>query len=447
MKSYDSEDLSQRRRSRAIFLIVSATLALTLILWSREVLLPFILALLVAYVLMPAVERVERLRLPRWAAVLVVYSLTLGGLYASIAMTAPRLVSEMAGLVRDAPALVKKVQEEQLPSLRKIIGKVAPAEEIPDEVTPPLEVGPPPPPAPPAAVRIIPHDDGTYEVALGPGIEIHQSTEGRWRIEQAPPAPTHKSFDLARFVSDAISKAVEYTQRNTLEVIKLGQAIITSISRAIFIFFMTLMLAAYLMITREKIVEFFRSLVFPEARNSFDRLLVRVDRGLAGVIRGQLLICLVNGALSALGFSIFGLKYWPVLAVLAGVMSLVPIFGSILSTIPIVAIALTQSFGHAVEILLWIVGIHQLEANFLNPKIIGDAAKIHPFLVVFALLVGEHFFKLSGALMAVPVLSIVQSIFLHFRQVTFGDDAPPDSLMSLPPPAKAKAGKAAAAKR
>lgn len=445
MKTHDSEDDSQRKRARAIFLIISAALALTLILWSREVLLPFILALLVAYVLMPAVERVERLRLPRWAAVLVVYSLTLGGMYASVAMTAPRLVSEMAGLVRDAPALVKKVQEEQLPSLRKLIGKVAATQETP-EVTPPVEVGPPPPPAPPAAVRIIPHDDGTYEVALGPGIEIHQSSEGRWRIEQAPPAPPQKSFDLARFVSDAISKALEYTQRNTLEVIKLGQAIITSISRAIFIFFMTLMLAAYLMITREKIVDFFRSLVFPESRPSFDRLLARVDRGLAGVIRGQLLICLVNGALSALGFSIFGLKYWPVLAVLAGVMSLVPIFGSILSTIPIVAIALTQSFGHAVEILLWIVGIHQLEANFLNPKIIGDAAKIHPFLVVFALLVGEHFFKLSGALMAVPVLSIVQSIFLHFRNVTFGDDAPPDSMIVLPQSAAPKAGKTATSK-
>src|SRR5690606_26759634 len=98
--------------------------------------------------------------------------------------------------------------------------------------------------------------------------------------------------------------------------------------------------------------------------------------------------------------------------------------------------------GHAIEILLWIIGIHQLEANFLNPKIIGDAAKIHPFLVVFALLVGEHFFGLSGALLAVPVLSIVQSLFLHFRQVTYGEDAPPDSIVSLPQqPERAAASK------
>ena len=179
-----------------------------------------------------------------------------------------------------------------------------------------------------------------------------------------------------------------------------------------------------MMITEESIIGFFRSLVFPDARRSFDLLLARIDRGLAGVVRGQLFICLVNGVLSAIGFWLFDLKYWPILAILAGVMSLVPIFGSIMSSVPIVAIALTQSLGVAVEVLLWIVGIHQLEANFLNPKIIGDQAHIHPVLVVFSLLVGEHFFGLVGRAARRPVLSIAQCFFLHFRSITFGDDAP-----------------------
>ena len=75
-------------------------------------------------------------------------------------------------------------------------------------------------------------------------------------------------------------------------------------------------------------------------------------------------------------------------------MSLIPIFGSILSSIPIVAIALVSS-GHAstssrgVYVLGWIIVIHLIEANFLNPKIMGDAAKIHPVLVVFALIAGR----------------------------------------------------------
>ncbi len=65
-------------------------------------------------------------------------------------------------------------------------------------------------------------------------------------------------------------------------------------------------------------------------------------------------------------------------------------------------IGLTQEFWTALWVLLWIVGIHQIEANLLNPKIIGVAAKIHPVLVVLALIIGEHFFGLWGALLAVP---------------------------------------------
>ena len=68
--------------------------------------------------------------------------------------------------------------------------------------------------------------------------------------------------------------------------------------------------------------------------------------------------------------------------------------------------------------LAWILGIHQLEANVLNPKIMGDAAKIHPVLVIFSLLAGEHFFRVPGALLAVPTMSIAQSLFLHLNDVT-----------------------------
>ena len=97
-----------------------------------------------------------------------------------------------------------------------------------------------------------------------------------------------------------------------------------------------------------------------------------------------------------------------------------------------VMIGLTQDFWTALWVLLWIVGIHQVEANLLNPKIIGVAAKIHPVLVVLALIIGEHFFGLWGALLAVPVLSLLQSIFNHFRFEAM-PDAPPDSLLPPPP--------------
>jgi predicted PurR-regulated permease PerM len=122
----------------------------------------------------------------------------------------------------------------------------------------------------------------------------------------------------------------------------------------------------------------------------------------------------------------------------ATVLSLVPIFGSIMSTVPAVALGLTQSVGTATFVLVWIIGIHQIEANLLNPKIMGDAAKIHPVLVVFSLLVGEHFFQIVGALLAVPCMSIAQSVFVHVRRTVQGGDPemahePVGSLVPPPP--------------
>jgi predicted PurR-regulated permease PerM len=74
-------------------------------------------------------------------------------------------------------------------------------------------------------------------------------------------------------------------------------------------------------------------------------------------------------------------------------------------------VALTISPLTAFFSLLWIAGIHLLEANFLNPKIMGDSAKIHPVLILLALLVGEHFYGIVGALLAVPIMSVIATIF------------------------------------
>jgi predicted PurR-regulated permease PerM len=110
--------------------------------------------------------------------------------------------------------------------------------------------------------------------------------------------------------------------------------------------------------------------------------------------------------------------------VVAGMMSLIPIFGSILSSVPIVIVALVSGdqgidVFRGVAMTLWIIGIHFIEANLLNPKIIGTAAKIHPVLVIFSLFLGEHAYGLVGALLAVPVLSAISVVFMYFYRKTW----------------------------
>jgi predicted PurR-regulated permease PerM len=388
---------------------------------AREVLLPFILALVIAYVFTPGVLAIQRRGVPRWLAIIGLYVVTLGTIYGFGALAAPRIALEGKALVREVPKLLKHLQEEVIPVWEEKLKGLSQTAE---------EAGPQPPPAPkPAtnapeeqkpAITLSPNADG-FDVEIGSGFEITPTDTGGWKLE-ASEARKH----------GGMQRAVHYVQRNYVELVRGGVALLSNVARGVFLFFMTLMLAAYIMLTHETIIGFFRGMVRAPARKDFDHLLSRIDRGLSGVVRGQLLICLVNGVLSAIGFAIIGLKYWPVMALIAAVGSLIPIFGSILSSVPAVAIGLTQSPATALFVLGWIVGIHQLEANFLNPKIIGDAAHVHPVLVVFVLLAGEHWFHAAGALLAVPCLSIAQSLFIHFREVAERDEVM--GIGSPPPP-------------
>jgi predicted PurR-regulated permease PerM len=244
------------------------------------------------------------------------------------------------------------------------------------------------------------------------GVVLEQVDAHHYRVVAAPNDDEAGADESTR---ELARKLQSLGAGHVADIVRVGSGIIGGVIGGIFGFFMTMMVSAYMLLTEEQILGFVRSLVRPDARDGFDALVARLDRGLKGVVRGQLIICIVNGVLSAIGFALADLKYWPTLAIVATVFSLVPIFGSILSSIPAVAIGLTQSPATGLFVLLWILGIHQLEANLLNPKIMGDAARIHPVLVVFSLLAGEHFFGILGALLAVPLMSIAQSLFLHWR--------------------------------
>jgi len=411
---------SPRPWAKPLFLGTTAFVCLTVVVAARDVMLPFVLAALIAYVLMPLVAAAEKRRLPRPLAIIVVYAAVLGSMGGLLYAIAPRIAFEFRNLRVELPALGAEAQHKWVPAITEALraAGVAPAQPAAEDASESMP--------PTSAFVARPMPDGTLAIDVGTGVSITETKHG-WLVE---PTRDKKDapFDPSKMVADAVGKTFTYAQQNSLEVARAVRDLIGGVSRVVFFFFITLMLGAYLIVTRERIHDFFRSLVRLDRRASFDALLARVDEGLSGVVRGQLLICLINGVLSAIGFAIVGLKYWPVMALLAAVFSLIPIFGSIASAVPAVGIGLTQNLGTATFVLLWIVGIHQLEANLLNPKIMGDAAKIHPVLVIFSLLVGEHFFHVVGALLAVPTMSIAQSVFLHLHaavDVPEGDPSPP----------------------
>ena len=121
---------------------------------------------------------------------------------------------------------------------------------------------------------------------------------------------------------------------------------------------------------------------------------------------------LVNGTLTLVGLLVLRIPFAFALAALATILYVVPIFGTILSSVPIVLLALAAGGpSKGALALAYILAIHALEAYVLNPKIMGDASKIDPVLIVLALVIGERTSGLVGALLAVPVASVFVAVF------------------------------------
>jgi predicted PurR-regulated permease PerM len=392
----------------------------------RDVALPFVFAILVAYVLAPLVDRMARLRIagrrfPRGLAVVLVYVNVIALLGLFIGYFIPKLSGDIARVFREAPQLFGKLNQEYLPKVGAWVDDYLGAGG--EAAVPPAarrELGPR------RQIVFEPLDHGRYRLDLdGLAFELQPGTDGKYLI--APPAveedPDPEAAPEGRWersIKRFIADSVKSTESQSKRALEWGQKFVTGVITGIARLILVLMVAAFILIDLQRIRGFIRSLVPGSYRTDYDHIARGIDRGLSGVVRGQLVICLINGVLTYVGLWIFKVKYPLLLAGIASVMSLVPIFGSITSSLPIVAIAVVSSgrldLVQGAKVLGWIVLIHLIEANYLNPKIMGDAAKIHPVVVVFALIAGEQSYGLVGALFAVPVASIIQTLFMYFRR-------------------------------
>jgi predicted PurR-regulated permease PerM len=395
----------------------------------REVLLPFVFAGLIAYILTPVVRwMVDRpdgtRRMPRGLAVVMCYLVFISLVAGFLFLLVPRLSRDVQRLGKEAPGLYKRINEEWTPEVARWLEGRFPAL---NRDKPAVEEPAPPSDLPQGTAFIAtPLANGSgYAMQLAPnGVDLTLLPDGSYRLQtnDARPEPATLEDKLRAFVK----KTLLGLQSELDDVLRLGQSLVVGFIRGIFLFFFTLMIGAFILIDLEKVHAFLRSLFPANVRDDYDVIIAGIDRGLSGVIRGQLVICMINSFLTYIGLLVFGVKYSLILAVVAGLMSLIPIFGSILSSVPIVIVALASGAEgidvfRGVAMLFWIVGIHFIEANVLNPKIIGTAAKIHPVLVIFSLFLGEHAYGLVGALLAVPVLSAISVVFMYLYRKAWKD--------------------------
>jgi predicted PurR-regulated permease PerM len=465
--------LNHKRKKQLAWWIFSGLCAfavLVLVVFA-EVLLPFIIGGIIAYLFTPVVNWLASRGIPRIFSILMVYAVFIGSIYSFAVYMFPMLEVEsqsIARRMRNAPDTFSQVvhsggawiedlfepgigtstraRTESLesmahygvgpdtyrvgtgggssfPTLKQRGAKSiwAPGSELPERLG--ISTIRPKAGDDPGIQLLATQNNQNTSYRLKDSVfEFRQLRDGVFQLRSRDEPQFHggaEPDDIRLAIRDSVdSVANEFTGKLVLGLVATIRGLFKLLSQGLVSLIVTFMVGAFIMLDFREIKRFYWSLVPKRFEAHFDEFLGRLDGGLAGAIRGQLLICVVNGALSAIGLIIFVPEYWVVLAVLATVMSLVPIFGTIISTIPACLLALSSGgMSAAVPILLWILGIHFVEANILNPKIIGHHAKINPVVVVFVLIAGEFAFGIKGVILAVPVTAVVLAMcqFIYAR--------------------------------
>jgi len=416
------------KRGRIVIVLILLLAGGGVVLFLHAILFPFLLAGFLAYVLAPVIQNMHQRKfrgyqMPRGLAVVLIYLLLLFILIAGGSYLIPRVTAEMGRLTKEFPKAVSTLNEQWIPEINRKLNEWASKlpespkpTQLPEEISEEIQT----------ADETISEPSGELEMLMEHyTFEIHQLDSGNMEII---PKKRHKNgngeisnqgqpLDIQDQWTSLISSATERLKGGMTEFLGLGQRMVAKIAGSVWAMFLTFMVAAFILVDTERIHRFVRSLVPLQYQIRYGTLLTRLDVGLNGVVRGQLLICLVNGILTMIGLILIGVPFAFTLGLVAMVFSLIPIFGTILSTIPIMIMGLTVSFSTGVLALAWILVIHFIEGNFLNPKIMGTAAHIHPVLIVFALVTGEFVAGIAGALLAVPIFSILQTLFLFLKSL------------------------------
>lgn len=163
-------------------------------------------------------------------------------------------------------------------------------------------------------------------------------------------------------------------------------------------------------------------LIPPRFRDTFSRLFDEVGRILEAYVRGQLLISLIMVGLYGVGFAIFDVPAWAGIAVLAGLLNIIPYVGTGLGLV--FALAFTLSDGGWGWRLVGVGGVflvvQLIESYLLTPRIIGARLSLHPIAVFLGLLIGGKLFGLFGVILAVPTIAVSKVFFLFLRELYQG---------------------------
>lgn len=350
-----------RRNLVIVFLILVAIVLYNI----YHILTPFIISAVLVYILAPLVNIISNKdfsgkKIPRGLSVVIIYLLFSSILVVSSIFIFPMIYEEGRKIASEVPAQINSFKTDTLPTL----------------------------------IQTIQRQFDSF------GLEVN----------------LQEQFDKT------IGSLLSSGQGHFEEVPKFVQKIVGGFFSTITYFIIIVIFTAFILIDLPKIKDALLKLTPNKYKNGLIELGNAVNRDLSGSIRGQLIICIVNGVLTTIGLLILNIKYAVTLGVIAAVFSMIPIFGTVFSLVPQIIVSFTQGWLAAVEVVLVVLIIHFIEANFLNPKIMGNSVELHPAIIMASIFIGEHLFGVPGMLLAVPVVAIVRSVLIFIYTRYFIDE-------------------------
>lgn len=192
----------------------------------------------------------------------------------------------------------------------------------------------------------------------------------------------------------------------------------------IFDIFVTVVVSIYILNSRTEILAFLRKLAgatfSKKMYKNLNKYFHRTNEIFFHFLSSQLIDAIIVGIITSVAMSIMGVKYAVLLGFMIGLFNLIPYVGAIIAVVLAGVITLlTGGVTQTIWMLIVVTVLQQIDANIINPKIVGDSLKINPILVILAVTVGGAYFGIIGMFLAVPVIAVIKVLiedFIEYRE-------------------------------
>lgn len=217
------------------------------------------------------------------------------------------------------------------------------------------------------------------------------------------------------WVQEAVSNIQHIDIKQYIQLDKIIEYVVSAINAVTSVFnvFVSVIVSIYILVERTQILDFlkrFANAIFKDKTyKNIDKYFNNSNEIFFRFIASQFLDAIVVGILVTIAMSIMGIKYAPLLGFFIGLFNMIPYIGAIIAVAVSALITLiTGGLTQTIWMLIVVIILQQIDANIINPKIVGKSLKVSPLLVIFAITVGGAYFGLLGMFLAVPVMAVLK---------------------------------------